>query len=78
MEPNRAWQGLRHGVGGLLPTVGGFRFNYICKSQTVFYVHGKSNKCYDDDDQVKDDDVDDNEKEEWRKGEWGMIRCCLS
>ena len=42
----------------------------------MFYV--KSNKFYDDDDQVKDDDVDDNEKEEWRKGEWGMIRCCLS
>ena len=63
-------------MGGLLPTVGGFRFNYICKSQTVFYV--KSNKFYDGDDQVKDDDVDDNEKEEWRKGERGMIRCCLS
>ena len=61
---------------GLLPTVGGFRFNYICKRQTVFYV--KSNKFYNDDDQVKDDDVNDNEKEERRKGERGMIICCHS
>ena len=32
----------------------------------------KSNQFYDD------GDVDNNEKEKRRKGEWGMIRCCLS
>ena len=52
--------------GVLLPTVGGFRFNYICKSQTMFSVHVKSNQFYDDDDQVKDDDVHDKEIEERR------------
>ena len=66
------------GWGVLLPTVGGFGFNYICKSQTMFYVHVKSQKFYDDDDQVKGDDKGDNDKEERRKAEWGMIRCCLS
>ena len=66
------------GWGGLLPTVGGFRFNYIFKSQTMFYVHVKSHKFYNDDHQVKDDDVDDNDKEERRKGEWIMKRCRLS
>ena len=44
----------------------------------MFYVHVKSQKFYDDDDQVKGDDKGDNDKEERRKGEWGMIRCCLS